>query len=924
MNNNNLYVTLTSWPKRINNAMKVLDSIYRNTVQPTGVFLNLSIEEFPNRENDLPIELKLFYKHNQNRLFINWVNKNTKSFKKIVPILHFLNDDDLILNIDDDFYLPPKLIESRLQDFRIFKSPITSNRTDYSSNSKAKIRYYMGSTSLISKKMLNGWEKFYVDEVMDLLEDDRVNTYILYKNGFYFQPCSDHNIVEILKNYNISSNDGNDLYRHYNIRTTKILEEKLFDIVNGVTKKYDVDFYKNLYYRSLQDDKIEYEDIDKQKLLNELKSIKKSRIKNIDCVISLTSIPERFTLFDNFKRTIESLKNQKTNFKYRVVLTILDSDLIFVDNNLFEYLKKSKIEIITCRHNTKGNKKYLYSGVKYSDFPLILVDDDLIYSEHMVESLMQHYNKKPNIMWSGWVHEFKINEDGTIFLSKFDDLILSDNPLDDYTTSYNLLPASGSGCIIPPKLIIDNLDSICEKLKFIGAINHDEVVLKSLANDKRIKVGYAKNIDVDDQLNCEKRKIFLMKNSSFVVECDNIFTISSLTKINSKTIQYDNNNIIRGMITINILLGEYRYFDSFILSVDKPIWLLFDRRYRASDNGEHLFRFLKNNKLEIEPVFVLNKSKDYYRLNKEFDEIVEFGTKRLEQISKITNVVASSQWDYELYINKNYKKIYLDHGYVDKCMSKHFKMHCITADCFLLSHINELNGLPIDDKNKHKFKVMGNPRFDALLNTHNKLIDTRHNKLLLAPTWRSTLQTISNEQFKETLYFINIQELLTNDKFINLLQKYNYTCVIQLHPNIRHFQQLFKLNSYCKIYDDDETFTNLINHTDLLITDYSSVAFDYAYLKKPVIYFQFDKMEMATQKTHVYSEQWFDVEKNGFGPVTFNVEETVNALEDLLKNECQLNKHYINNCNKAFTYIDNNNCERVYNTICELYATLKT
>lgn len=85
-----------------------------NTVKPDIVFLNLSLEEFPNRLKDLPkdlVELSL-----KNPIVkIHWVpGPNTKTMKKVFPILKYLDDDDVILPIDDDVNYPLNYIKSRL------------------------------------------------------------------------------------------------------------------------------------------------------------------------------------------------------------------------------------------------------------------------------------------------------------------------------------------------------------------------------------------------------------------------------------------------------------------------------------------------------------------------------------------------------------------------------------------------------------------------------------------------------------------------------------------------------------------------------------------------------------------------------------------------------------------------------------------
>ena len=121
-----IIVTMTSWVKRIENVIPVVESVMKNTIQPDRLYLNLSVEEFQNKELDIPKGL-VDYFNNNDRLILNWVDgKNTKSMKKVFPILEYLDDDDIIINLDDDALLPNNFIESRYNDFKTENAPITS------------------------------------------------------------------------------------------------------------------------------------------------------------------------------------------------------------------------------------------------------------------------------------------------------------------------------------------------------------------------------------------------------------------------------------------------------------------------------------------------------------------------------------------------------------------------------------------------------------------------------------------------------------------------------------------------------------------------------------------------------------------------------------------------------------------------------
>ena len=60
----------------------------------------------------------------------------------------------------------------------------------------------------------------------------------------------------------------------------------------------------------------------------------------------------------------------------------------------------------------------------------------------------------------------------------------------------------------------------------------------------------------------------------------------------------------------------------------------------------------------------------------------------------------------------------------------------------------------------------------------------------------------------------------------------------------------------------------MLKESSMLITDYSSVFFDVAYMHKPIIYYQFDRD--AFRQGH-YQEGYFSYD-DGFGPVAFDTE----------------------------------------------------
>lgn len=107
--NDNVIVSMTSFPARIKNVWMVVDSICRQKMRPSSINLYLASEEFPNKENDLPHILRRYEKYG---LRIVWVSKNLKPHKKYYYAFQEY-PDRAVITIDDDVYYRDDLV-SRL------------------------------------------------------------------------------------------------------------------------------------------------------------------------------------------------------------------------------------------------------------------------------------------------------------------------------------------------------------------------------------------------------------------------------------------------------------------------------------------------------------------------------------------------------------------------------------------------------------------------------------------------------------------------------------------------------------------------------------------------------------------------------------------------------------------------------------------
>ncbi|EDO6665095.1 capsular biosynthesis protein, partial [Campylobacter coli] len=366
------------------------------------------------------------------------------------------------------------------------------------------------------------------------------------------------------------------------------------------------------------------------------------------------------------------------------------------------------------------------------------------------------------------------------------------------------------------------------------------------------------------------------------------------------------------------MVGRYGEYSLDIKSIRKEfqkrlpksnIWLLMDRDYEADDNAEHLYRHIMQNHPEQEIVFALRKeSSDWERLEKEGFNLVEFESFEFERIIKKASKVISSHADEYLirHVTLTQQFVFVQHGVIMNDLSRWLNSKKINL--FITSTRAEYDSIA-NNYNRYKFGkkevlLTGLARHDVLLK--NNKSDTK--QILMMPTWRAGIVgNVTNsskrelkENFKQSEYFQKWNSLLNNDSLKKLCELYSYTIVFNPHPNIMPYLKEFNLPSYIKIANPDESLQVLFCNSSLMITDYSSVAFEMAYLEKPVIYYQFDKEDFFN--SHTLQKGYFDYTKDGFGPVVKNQENLLKELENLLRNDCKPFGVYKDNIDSTFTF----------------------
>lgn len=366
-------------------------------------------------------------------------------------------------------------------------------------------------------------------------------------------------------------------------------------------------------------------------------------------------------------------------------------------------------------------------------------------------------------------------------------------------------------------------------------------------------------------------------------------------------------------------------------TVKSNAWILMDRDNQADDNAEHLYRYISENHPEQDIYFALKKnSSDWKRLEQDGFNLLEFGSSAFESKLKDCEKIISSHVDG--YITHYFKdNSLLDKDYV-------FLQHGITKDdlsgwlntkkiaCFVTATNPEYHSI-VDNTTAYKFgkkevKLTGFPRYDRLLINNN----TESKQILIMPTWRSSIvgtyisgtERTRNPDFMKTNYARHWHGFM-NHTILKELNDQGYQIVFAPHPSIQEYMDEFTVPDFIKIYSYSEgNIQSVFQNTSILITDYSSVAFDVAYLNKAILYYQFDYDEVFSSGNHTYQKGYFDYNRDGFGAVAYNETELLAALKDLVDNQAKVPDLYQTRIDKTFQFRDSNNCERVYQAILDL------
>ena len=355
----------------------------------------------------------------------------------------------------------------------------------------------------------------------------------------------------------------------------------------------------------------------------------------------------------------------------------------------------------------------------------------------------------------------------------------------------------------------------------------------------------------------------------------------------------------------------------------KDLWIVSERGVDARDNAYHFFKFLRTEHPEINSVYIISDDSPDRKKVAPLGTLVKYGSFKHYLCYILAKVRVSTHIDGyspdilffhkfgKLFPDKS-KKIFLQHGIIKDdlafCHADQTNIDMFTCSAVPeFEFIKENFGYP-----DGVLKLSGMCRYDNLKKTEKPT-----KQILFMPTWRSKLRTCTQSTFEQSEYFNQYNTFLNCNELKNLLEEYDYELVFYPHFEVQRFLDSFDSSiARVKIADfKNNDVQELLINSDILVTDYSSVFFDFAYMRKPMIFFQYNEEEFRSGH---YKEGYFNYKRDGFGEIATTKEAVVNSLRHILENGLKTDEMYLDRMNSFFAFNDTENCKRNFDEICNL------
>lgn len=343
-------------------------------------------------------------------------------------------------------------------------------------------------------------------------------------------------------------------------------------------------------------------------------------------------------------------------------------------------------------------------------------------------------------------------------------------------------------------------------------------------------------------------------------------------------------------------------------------WVLYEHNSKtAQDNAYYFFKWLQKHHPEVKAKFILDRNAKDYSLIKEAGVVPYYSLRHLLLMLN-ASILVSSQSRFHGYkyrpLRSKFRKavvekpnMFLQHGVLGiKKTSAFNKLYFQDApDAITVSNRREVDIVRKWGYDDSDIALVGLTRFDYLQDASKK----GEKDILVMPTWRPWLEGISKERFMESEFYVNYLNLV--DKLSRLP---DVRVTLYVHSKMGEFISCFSHIDNLDVVQVGETKVNkLLMQANLLITDYSSVAWDFYKMGKQVVFYGYDY-----EKYQGYVGFYSDLKNDLFGRFFDDSNAIVEYVDVTDSFVCDVEDSF-------FEFDDKNACQRTYEYIRQKFPS---
>lgn len=360
-----------------------------------------------------------------------------------------------------------------------------------------------------------------------------------------------------------------------------------------------------------------------------------------------------------------------------------------------------------------------------------------------------------------------------------------------------------------------------------------------------------------------------------------------------------------------------------LLRAGRPVWVIGETGYKAQDTGLEFFRHVRAHHPEIDARFVIDADSPDRTAAEQVGPVLLHGSpEHVRAVLLARRIVGSHHPEYLYPVRTaDFKravhapKVFLQHGVLGtKWMANLYGKGNggFETDCFLVSSPFEKRIVRRDfGYPSRRVVVTGLTRFDTLLEPSEP-----EPQLLVIPTWRDWIKT--EEDFADSEFLSEWLGLLRSEQFREVVSDAGWRVRMILHPNFRQFAPLLQDAGIEVIHQGQETVQSLLRQSQVLLTDYSSVGFDFALQRRTVVYFQFDRPRfLGPEGSHM------DLDRVLPGAIAFSAEDAAAALA-LAAAEPQVSESAFAKARRFFPAMDTNSSARAFAAVKAARGTFRS